>query len=278
MPAVDVHHPLQLSSTLRAFKRVSEDELSDGSDPFEMDEEERREWRRKIRQVIGSVPDVDEEDDADERRRKMEKLLAEYPLVVEEDDPDWPDDADGWGFNFNQFFNKITIKNRKKADDDDGDDDGGEEIVWQDDDYIKPMRDVTANEWEDTVFRDFNPLVILVHNRYKRPRENERARLELEKAVQMFWESGLPSPRCAAVDAVVEQDLASVLGVSNFPEIVFTKAGKILHRDKVVRTAEEWSKMMAFFYYNAVRPPWLEKTAGQSQEKIPSLPSEESLV
>lgn len=28
-----------------------------------------------------------------------------------------------------------------------------------------------------------------------RPRENEQARNELERAVEMFWESGLPSPR-----------------------------------------------------------------------------------
>lgn len=35
-----------------------------------------------------------------------------------------------------------------------------------------------------------------------------------------------------AVDAVVEEELASALQVSVFPEILFTKAGKILHRDK----------------------------------------------
>ncbi|CAA7396596.1 unnamed protein product [Spirodela intermedia] len=263
------------------FSGSSSDEESDaatagatrGADPFLMDDEERLEWRRKIRQVIDAIPDVEEEADQEERGRKMQRLLAEYPLVVEEDDPDWPEDADGWGFNFDQFFNKITIKNVKK-DDDDEDYDSDKEIVWQDDDYIKPIRDIIAEEWEDMVFKDFNPLVILVHNRYKRPGENERARSELERAVHMFWESRLPSPRCAAVDAVVEQDLASALRVSIFPEIIFTKAGKILHRDKVVRTADEWSKMMAFFYYKASRPPWLDKTAGQSQEKIPSLPSE----
>ncbi|KAE8664384.1 hypothetical protein F3Y22_tig00112800pilonHSYRG00098 [Hibiscus syriacus] len=34
-------------------------------------------------------------------------------------DPDWPEDADGWGFNLGQFFDKITIKNNKKENDDD---------------------------------------------------------------------------------------------------------------------------------------------------------------
>ncbi|KAK8946887.1 hypothetical protein KSP39_PZI006611 [Platanthera zijinensis] len=103
------------------------------------------------------------------------------------------------------------------------------------------------------------------------PRENVVARDELERAVKLFWETGLPSPRCVAVDAVVEDELAEALQVTIFPEIIFTKAGKILHRDKVVRTAEEWSKMMAFFYYKAVRPPCLDKTAGLNQERLPSL-------
>ena len=118
--------------------------------------------------MISDVPDVEEDANPDERSRKMQKLLAEYPLVVEEDDPDWPDDAEGWGFNFDQFFNKISIKNKKKEKSDDEDYDSSDEIVWQDDDYIKPIRDITAKEWEDTVFKDFNPLIILVHNRYKR--------------------------------------------------------------------------------------------------------------
>lgn len=38
--------------------------------------------------------------------------------------------------------------------------------------------------------------------------------------------------QCVAVDAVVEVDLVSALKVSIFPEMVFTKAGKILYREK----------------------------------------------
>ncbi|KAK1315411.1 hypothetical protein QJS10_CPA06g01512 [Acorus calamus] len=239
-----------------------------------MDEEEREEMRRKIREVLDTCPDVEEETDPVERKIKMHKLLADYPLVVEDEDPDWPEDADGRGFNLDQFFNKITIKNVKKDSNNDGDDDGydsDKEIVWKDDNYIRPIRDITTSEWEDMVFKDFNPLVILVHNRYRRPRENEKAREELEKAVKMFWESGLPSPRCAAVDAVVEQDLVSALNVSIFPEVLFTKAGKILYREKVGRTADEWSKMMAFFYYRAVRPSFLDNDVLERQEKIPPI-------
>lgn len=136
-------------------------------DYFHMDEDERREWRRKIRDVIKMSPDVEEEVDPVERRKKMQKLLADYPLVVEEEDPDWPEDADGRGFNMDQFFNKITIKNVKK-DDDDENDDSDNELVWQDDDYIRPVKDLTTAEWEETVFKDISPLIVLVHNRYKR--------------------------------------------------------------------------------------------------------------
>lgn len=131
-----------------------------------MDYEERMEWRSKIREVISKVPDVKEELDPDERRKRMQKLLADYPLVVEEEDPDWPEDADGWGFNLGQFFNKITIENVKKDDDENYDSENG--IVWQDDNYIRPIKDITSAEWEEAVFKDISPLVILVHNRYKR--------------------------------------------------------------------------------------------------------------
>jgi hypothetical protein len=37
----------------------------------------------------------------------------------------------------------------------------------------------------------------------------------------------------------------------------------------VVRSAEEWSRMMAFFYYKAMRPPFLSEADGQGQEKVP---------
>ncbi|XP_023640587.1 thioredoxin-like fold domain-containing protein MRL7L, chloroplastic isoform X2 [Capsella rubella] len=238
------------------------------------DPEERREWRKTIREVMDKHPDIEDEEEIDmvEKRRKMQKLLADYPLVVNEEDPNWPEDAEGWGFSFNQFFNKITIKNEKKEDDDDDDDDQGEdsekEIVWQDDNYIRPIKDLTTAEWEETVFKDISPLMVLVHNRYKRPKENEKFREELEKAIQMIWNCGLPSPRCVAVDAVVETDLVSALQVSVFPEIIFTKAGKILYREKGIRTADELSKIMAFFYYGAAKPPCLN-VVDNSQEQIP---------
>lgn len=239
------------------------------NDPYLMNLEERQEWRQKIREVISMHPNIQEEVDPVEKKEKMQKLLKDYPLVLEEDDPDWPEDADGWGFNLGQFFDKITIKNKKKVDDDN--DDSDNEIVWQDDNYIRPIKDIKTAEWEETVFKDISPLVIIVHNRYKRPEENERILYEVEKAVNIIWNCRLPSPRCVAIDAVVETELVAALRVSSFPEITFTKAGKILFREKAIRNADELSKMMAFFYYGAAKPSCLSSIT-DFQEAIPSLP------
>ncbi|PRQ46003.1 hypothetical protein RchiOBHm_Chr2g0084441 [Rosa chinensis] len=241
---------------------------SSSGDPYLMDSDERREWREKIRQVLDKNPDVEEELEPTDRTRKVQDLLANYPLVVDEDDPEWPDDADGRGFKLDQFFDKITINNTPRKDDDD---DSDNELVWQDDNYIRPIKDITTAEWEETVFKDISPLVILVHNRYKRPKENEKIRAELDKAVQIIWNCRLPSPRCIAIDAVTEHDLVSALQVSVYPEIIFTKAGKILYRDKAIRSGDELSKVMAFFYYGAAKPACLNGI-GDRQEEIPSIP------
>ncbi|KAI3963378.1 hypothetical protein MKW98_022800 [Papaver atlanticum] len=249
------------------------DDEDDEEGPSLMNDEERREWRRKIRQVIDNNPEVEEEDDPIEKTKKMEKLLANYPLVVEEEDPSWPEDADGWGFNLGQFFDKITIKNNKKDDVDDENYDSDKEIVWQDDNYIRPIKEITSKEWEETVFKDISPLVVFVHNRYKRPKENEKVREELEKVAHIFWNTGLPSPRCVALDAVVELDLVSALKVTVFPEVIFTKAGKILYREKGFWTADELSKIMAFFYYGAIKPPCLATLLKEDHELIPSAPN-----
>ncbi|CAL5373749.1 unnamed protein product [Camellia sinensis] len=206
----------------------------------------------------GSRPCQEEEEDAE--------ALADYPLLVEEEDPDWPEDSDGWGFSLRQFFDKITIKNVKK-DEDDENYDGENELVWQDDNYIRPIKDITTTEWEETVFKDFSPLIVFVHNRYRRPLENERMRDELEKAVYIIWNCRLPSPR---VNPVVELDLVSALQVSIFPELIFTKAGKILYCEKAIQIADELSKIMAFFYYGAAKLPSLN-TIGKSEEPVPTI-------
>ncbi|KAL6877178.1 hypothetical protein ACP4OV_012849 [Aristida adscensionis] len=212
----------------------SDDE--DGAEP-RMTDAERRTLRRKIREMMDRVPETAELTDPEERKAKMRELLTKYELVVEEEDPSWPEDAeDGMGFSLGQFFDKITIKPEKKDDDEEDDDKAGyqsdKEIVWEDDNYIKPIRDVKTQDWDASVFTDFGPMIVLVHNRYKRPQENETARAELVKAIEMFWEHNLPSPRCVGVDACADPDLVDILKVSGFPEVLFTNAGRIIHRDK----------------------------------------------
>nr|GEY90514.1 thioredoxin-like fold domain-containing protein MRL7L, chloroplastic [Tanacetum cinerariifolium] len=144
--------------------KIDQSNDDDADDDFEMDEDERKEFREKIRQMVEMNPEVEEEVDPEEKRKKMQKLLADYPLVVDEEDPNWPEDADGWGFNFSQFFDKMSIKNVKKDEDDDGYD-SEKEVNWED---IRAIKDITSAEWEDIVFSDLSPLVVLVHNRYRR--------------------------------------------------------------------------------------------------------------
>ncbi|KAK1401594.1 hypothetical protein POM88_001199 [Heracleum sosnowskyi] len=67
--------------------------------------------------------------------------------------------------------------------------DSENEIVWQDDDYIRPIKDITGTEWEGAVFKDISPLIVLVHNRYKR-------------SVLFLYEDA-PGPRCAHTLTVV---------------------------------------------------------------------------
>ncbi|GFQ04722.1 hypothetical protein PHJA_002616200 [Phtheirospermum japonicum] len=117
------------------------------------------------------------------------------------------------------------------------------------------------------------PLVVLVHNRYRRPKENEKIRDELEKAVHIIWNCRLPSPRCVAIDANTELDLVSALQVSLFPELIFIKAGKIVYREKAIRTADELSKIMAFYYFGAAKPPCLSGVQNL-EEVIPTVKSD----
>ena len=92
------------------------------------------------------------------------------PLWVEEEDPNWPDDEpeDGWGFNTSQFFNKVSIKNDKSAEDDDEDDEEELKMNWDSeaDDWL--IKEITANDWESSVFADPSPLVVYTFARYGR--------------------------------------------------------------------------------------------------------------
>ncbi|KAJ0034152.1 hypothetical protein Pint_26458 [Pistacia integerrima] len=146
----------------------------------------------------------------------------DYPLFVEDDDPDWSKDADGWGFSLGQFSNKITIKNVKKDDDDAENYDSENEIVWKDDNYIYPIKDIKdcRKECSKTLVLQFFC-----------PKENKKIGEKIEKAVHITWNWNCRPPSPRVIDANVEHELLSALQVSVFPEVIFTKAGKILQRE-----------------------------------------------
>ncbi|KAF0898838.1 hypothetical protein E2562_011903 [Oryza meyeriana var. granulata] len=131
-----------------------------GDDDFESsnqkdnDEDDGRTLWRKIREMIDRVSETRELMDPAESKAKMLELLT----------------------NLSQFFDKITIKAEKKNDDEE--DDAGyqreKEIVWEDDNYIKPIRDVKTMDWDDTVFTAFGPLI--GSNWYTRRRYREKCR------------------------------------------------------------------------------------------------------
>lgn len=187
------------------------------------------------------------------------------PLWVEEEDPTWPDEEpeDGWGFRTSQFFDKISIKNDKPAEDDDEDDEQLK-MNWDSeaDDWM--IKEITANDWEHTVFADPSPLVVYAFARYGRRGMDSWKMLEqLEKAVTSVWESGKAPLRAVKVDVGMEIDLGSALGIGKdeCPQLLFIKNGKGLYSLKDQRTSEELMQLLAHFFYNGKRPSFLNTTS-----------------
>ncbi|KAI8019692.1 hypothetical protein LOK49_LG04G02703 [Camellia lanceoleosa] len=168
----------------------------------------------------------------------MQKLLADYPLVVEEDD---------------------LIGRRLRWDDDDENYDGENELVWQDDNYIRQSKTSPPREWKRSCSRT-SSFDCLLHNRYRRPLENERMRDELEKAVNIIWNCRLPSPRL---------DLVSLASV-HLPELIFTKAGKILYREKgkTMRAIKKLKKQSTILMERSLEEEHLAQILLCSQQSI----------
>lgn len=201
---------------------------------------------------------------------KNDSEVFDYPLYVDEEDPDWPEEEeDGWGLQLSQFFDKMKVKNEK--DDDDVDYLTEDELDWDDDTETHlPVKDITAKDWEDAVFRDLSPLVVLFFDRYHRPFDNMKVRKELEKAIQIFWDSDKPSPRAVKLDAAKETDLVSALKVKDSPIILFIKSGKIFLRLTEILTADDLAKIMAYFYYGSNQPECL-KNMRLVEEEVPAV-------
>lgn len=210
---------------------------------------------------VSTKADVTDKNDSD---------LFDYPLFVDEEDPDWPEEEDdGWGLQLSQFFDKMKIKNEK--DDDDVDYLTEDELDWDDDTETHlPVKDITAKDWEDAVFRDLGPLVVLFFDRYHRPFDNMKARKELDKAIRIFWDSDKPSPRAVKLDAAKETDLVSALKVKDSPIILFIKSGKIFLRLTEILAADDLAKIMAYFYYGSNQPECL-KNMRLVEEEVPAV-------
>lgn len=213
------------------------------------------------RESVSTKADVTDKNDSD---------LFDYPLFVDEEDPDWPEEEDdGWGLQLSQFFDKMKIKNEK--DDDDVDYLTEDELDWDDDTETHlPVKDITAKDWEDAVFRDLGPLVVLFFDRYHRPFDNMKARKELDKAIRIFWDSDKPSPRAVKLDAAKETDLVSALKVKDSPIILFIKSGKIFLRLTEILAADDLAKIMAYFYYGSNQPECL-KNMRLVEEEVPAV-------
>ncbi|KAK7359224.1 hypothetical protein VNO77_01176 [Canavalia gladiata] len=203
----------------------------------------------KDRDHDNSMSESNSEDDEEDGGEESGNMM-----VVEEESKSWPLDADvGWGIRASEYFEKHPIKNVVGED--------GYEIDWEgeiDDNWVQ---EINCLEWESFAFHP-SPLIVLVFERYNRATENWKNLKELEKAVKLYWRAKdrLP-PRAVKIDINIERDLAYALKVTECPQILFLRGDKIVYREKELRTADELVQMIAFFYYNAKKPAWIDDEA-----------------
>ncbi|KAK4264537.1 hypothetical protein QN277_025698 [Acacia crassicarpa] len=190
--------------------------------------------------------EVEHEEDASNGGKKK--------MVMEDESKNWPLDADvGWGIRASDYFEQHPIKNVIGED--------GVEIDWEgeiDDNWVQ---EINCLEWESYAFHP-SPLVVLVFERYNRAMDNWKMLKELEKALKVYWgaKDRLP-PRAVKIDINIERDLAYALKARECPQILFLRGNKIVYREKAHRSADEFVQMIAFLYYNAKKPAWIDDTA-----------------
>ncbi|XP_057748119.1 LOW QUALITY PROTEIN: thioredoxin-like fold domain-containing protein MRL7 homolog, chloroplastic [Arachis stenosperma] len=137
------------------------------------------------------------------------------------------------------------------------------------DDYW--VQEINCLEWENFAFHP-SPLIILVFKRYNSlwclkllfhiASDNWKLLKELEEAIKVYWNAKdrLP-PRAVKIDINIERDLAYALKVKGCPQILFLRGHGVVYRKKEVRNADELVQKMAFFYYNAKKPAWIDNKA-----------------
>ncbi|CAI8618645.1 unnamed protein product [Vicia faba] len=195
-----------------------------------------------------------DDDDSDEEEEDEEGDGGEKEMVIEEESESWPLDTDvGWGVRASEYFEKHPIMNVV------GDD--GVEIDWEGETDDNWVQEINCLEWESFAFHP-SPLIVLVFERYNRASDNWKNLKELEKAIKVYWSAKdrLP-PRAVKIDINIERDLAYALKVRECPQILFLRGNKMVYREKELRTADELVQMIAFFYYNAKKPAWIDDKA-----------------
>ncbi|XWS31396.1 hypothetical protein CRYUN_Cryun23aG0072000 [Craigia yunnanensis] len=113
----------------------------------------------------------------------------------------------------------------------------GFEIDWEgeiDDTWVK---EINCLEWESFAFHP-SPLIVLVFERYNRATHNWKTLKELEKAIQVYWNSKDQLPRAVKLDINIERDLAYALKVRESPQILFLRGNRIVYREKEFRMAD----------------------------------------
>eukprot|EP00850_Spirogloea_muscicola_P007584 SM000038S14397 [mRNA] locus=s38:750389:752635:- [translate_table: standard] len=222
-------------------------------------------------------------------RKDVEDVLeADEPWFVEEEDPTWPPEADdGWGFRVSQFFEPrlssepppsmrpmegaeqcSDAEMAKEENDGDGldeEEEDDEEDTWgqrwnvEADEPI--VADITSNDWDAEVFGDTSPLVVCIFERYGPRREASWRMLEaLERAAVTIWGSGKVPFRAFKVDAGIEPDMATSLGVERPPQLLFIKNSKYVHRVEGPVTVEELLQISGHVLYGGPRPAHMQSS------------------
>eukprot|EP00850_Spirogloea_muscicola_P006881 SM000033S12402 [mRNA] locus=s33:831918:834397:+ [translate_table: standard] len=228
------------------------------------------------------------EEEGGEREDVEDELEADEPWFVEEEDPTWPPEADdGWGFRVSQFFeprlssepptstrpleggehfsDAEMAKEDNYGDGPDEAEEDDEEGTWgqrwnvEADEPI--VADITSNDWDAEVFGDTSPLVVCIFERYGPRREASWRMLEsLERAAVTIWGSGKVPFRAFKVDAGIEPDMATSLGVERPPQLLFIKNSKYVHRLEGPVTVEELLQISGHVLYGGPRPAHMQSS------------------
>ncbi|KAK7247146.1 hypothetical protein RIF29_42023 [Crotalaria pallida] len=233
-----------LEKTFAAIRQQNSDVLDDGE----------KIMKDRVHESSKSESSDDDDDDDIDNEEEEEEDGGDSKgknMVIEEESKDWPLDADvGWGIRASEYFEQHPIKNVVGED--------GFEIDWEgeiDDNFVQ---EINCLEWESFAFHP-SPLIVLVFERYNRAADNWKNLKELEEAIKVYWRAKdrLP-PRAVKMDINIERDMAYALKVRECPQILFLRGNRILYREKELRSADELVQMIAFFYYNAKRPAWID--------------------